>query len=115
MARGGARAGAGRPRGVRSSKTLKRLESIESDGITPLAFMLAIVRNEELPLAMRLDAAKQSAQYVHPRLSAVDHSGTLALSRPDELTDAQLSDIAGRGRAGTTEPAPSEAESSEFH
>ncbi len=72
MARGGTRLGAGRPRGSRSSKTLERLAQIDSTGVTPLAYLLTVLRDEGNPMPVRMDAAKAAAQYVHPRLAAVD-------------------------------------------
>ena len=72
MARGGARPGAGRPRGRRSGKTSERLAAIEAAGITPLDYLLTTMRNEELEKAVRLDAAKAAAPYVHPKLANID-------------------------------------------
>jgi hypothetical protein len=39
-------------------------------GITPLAFLLQVMRDKTLDKAIRLDAAKAAAPYCHPRLSA---------------------------------------------
>lgn len=72
MARGGSRPGAGRPRGSRGRKTVERLEAIDTSGLSPLDYMLKILRDDAQPQAIRLDAAKAAAQYVHPRLAAVD-------------------------------------------
>ncbi len=55
-----------------------------AEGVTPLEFMLALMRTEsdhEDPRiqmsreAMRFEAAKAAAPYIHPRLAAVEHSG----------------------------------------
>lgn len=53
--------------------------------MTPLEFMLKIMRTEppeglqqrdELAVqAMRFEAAKAAAPYIHPRLAAVEHTG----------------------------------------
>jgi hypothetical protein len=53
----------------------------ESQGVTPLAFMLATLRDEEKDHATRMDAAKSAAPYVHPRLAQIDanHSGQIDL------------------------------------
>ena len=42
-------------------------------GLTPLAYMLEIMRDEDQSVQLRFDAAKAAAQYMHPRLSAVDY------------------------------------------
>lgn len=34
--------------------------------------MLKLLRDEEMPRDVRLDAAKSAAPYVHPRLSAIE-------------------------------------------
>jgi hypothetical protein len=37
----------------------------------PLDLLYAVFRNPDLPLQMRMTAAKEAAQYVHPKISAV--------------------------------------------
>lgn len=69
MSHGGAREGAGRPKGRRSRKTEERLSKIESSGLTPLDYMLTILRDTEQDQAVRLDAAKSAAPYIHPKLA----------------------------------------------
>lgn len=44
-------------------------------GITPLEFMLDLMRDESNPKGMRFEAAKASAPYIHARLSSVQVSG----------------------------------------
>jgi len=38
---------------------------------TPLDFLYAVFRNNELPLSMRMKAAEAVAQYTHPKLAAI--------------------------------------------
>ena len=64
----------GRRRGSRNKRTRELLERIESSGITPLDYMLATMRDPELPMELRFEAAKSAAPYVHPKLAAVAHS-----------------------------------------
>lgn len=45
---------------------------IEESGLTPLEFMLSIMRDEENEPAQRLAAANMAAPYVHARLSSVE-------------------------------------------
>lgn len=85
--RGGKRAGAGRKKGSKSGTTIRREEqlraaseliskSIENvfDGDSH-ALLMAVYRNQDLPLDVRLDAAKAAIGYEKPRLAAVEHSG----------------------------------------
>lgn len=75
MARGGKRAGAGRPVGAATQKTREVAKKASAEGITPLEYMLSVMRNEEADAAHRNDMAKAAAPYVHPRLSNVEHKG----------------------------------------
>lgn len=70
MARGGARPGAGRKKGFLTEKSREVATKLSLTGETPLEFMLNIMRCEDAPADMRFDAAKASAQYMHPRLSS---------------------------------------------
>lgn len=79
--RGGKRAGAGRKKGVPNKRTAQVQAAVEATGITPLEFMLQIMRNEPIyedpklqfeATAMRFEAAKAAAPYVHAKLSSID-------------------------------------------
>lgn len=85
MARGGARKGAGRKKGSANRRTAEIAQRAAAEGITPLEFMLKILRDappagaDALTLlkydALRFEAAKAAAPYMHPRLNAIEHSG----------------------------------------
>ena len=72
--RGGRREGAGRKLGSPNKATIARQAEIAASGLTPLDFLLEVMRNEENDLRTRLEAAVKAAPYVHPKLAAVDHS-----------------------------------------
>jgi len=83
MPRGGKREGAGRRAGSANTKTRDIADKAATEGITPLEFMLQIMRQEELSpdadpaqvlahQAMRFEAAKAAAPYIHPKLSSVE-------------------------------------------
>lgn len=93
--KGGKRAGAGRKKGSKNKATKKRAEvaakALDS-GITPLDFMLSIMRepqpvqgDDEDPALFvaryigwrdrAFDAAKAAAPYVHPKLANIEHVG----------------------------------------
>lgn len=101
--RGGARKGAGRKPGSATKKTRAIADKAAADGITPLEVMLDNMRfahgeahvvlgkllegGTEVPEAFNefkellrfrgiaQEAAKDAAPYLHPRLSAIEHTG----------------------------------------
>lgn len=74
----------GRKKGTPNKKNAVKIAAIEQSGITPLDFMLNVMREpipEDAPIAaknalraLRLDAAKSAAPYVHPRLASTELS-----------------------------------------
>lgn len=62
----------GRPKGSRNKKTAKKIAEIEASGVTPLDYMLSILRDGRRPFEERFEAAKAAAPYVHARLSAIE-------------------------------------------
>ncbi len=96
---GGRRQGAGRKPGILTTKTREIAEQAIQGGITPLDYMLAILRDPTLKPEDRFEAAKAAAPYVHPRLAAVEHSGDkdnplafAVLSGVPSVTDADDDD-----------------------
>lgn len=73
--RGGKRPGAGRKPGSPNKATAAREKAIRKSGLTPLDYMLKLMRNSALDRDTRLDAAKAAAPYVHPKLNAVEFTG----------------------------------------
>lgn len=74
MRKGGSRPGAGRPKGVPNKVTLRREAEIAASGLTPLDYMLGVLRNPKSKTEDRRWAAQTAAPYVHPRLAS--HSVT---------------------------------------
>lgn len=68
-------ASAGRRRGVPNKATAKREAEVGASGLTPLEYMLSVLRDETVPRPERMDAASKAAPYVHSRLAAIEHSG----------------------------------------
>jgi hypothetical protein len=96
---GGARKGAGRPKGIKNKRTLELQEAVATSGITPLEFMLKRMR---APCPPGLDLAHQvaheercfaaavaAAPYVHAKLSAVQVSGGLKLNHEAALDELE--------------------------
>ena len=75
MARGGSREGAGRPKGQRNVRTAEQAAAIEASGLTPLDYLMSVVRDIAAAKDERIDAAKAAAPYVHPKLSSIEHRG----------------------------------------
>lgn len=78
MARGGKRPNAGRKPGSVSQDTAARKamqKKALAEGISPLDYMLSILRDDTQEQSARFAAAKEAAPYVHNRLAAVEHSG----------------------------------------
>ena len=74
MPRGGCRPGAGRPKGTKNRRTdmLEEANRMAAEtGITPLEYLLKIMRDDEEDQAVRMDAAKAAAPYCHARLTAI--------------------------------------------
>lgn len=108
MARGGVRNGAGRKPGSPNKATAQRRAEIEASGITPLDYMLAILRNEELDTSARFEAAKAAAPYVHARLSSIEASGPdggpIPIGQVEHIVvDAAASDAKGLPALAATE------------
>ena len=79
---GGARKGAGRKKGAATKKTREIADKLTESGEgTPLEYMLEVMRSEATHEdarvqiareALKFEAAKSAAPYIHPRLSAVE-------------------------------------------
>lgn len=62
----------GRQKGVPNKASAAKAAEIEASGLTPLDYLLSILRDAGAEQNVRIDAAKAAAPYVHPRLSTVD-------------------------------------------
>ena len=94
MARGGARAGAGRPVGAATQRTREIADKAAASGLLPHEFLLAVVRGEAIDGAVptfadRLEAAKAAALYFAPKLSSVDMKTRMVTSAA-EMSDTEL-------------------------
>lgn len=89
----------GRQKGTPNKASAAKAAEIAASGQTPLDFMLEIMRgaapeNAEPAAqvafaALRLDAAKAAAPFVHPRLAAVEHSGGMTFRHEDALGELE--------------------------
>lgn len=72
--RGGARKGAGRPKGAKAAMTAEAIRRA-GEGETPLEYMLRVMRDERVPLIRRDKMAIGAAPYIHARAVEVSGSG----------------------------------------
>lgn len=72
---GGYRKGAGRKPGSKTTKRAEEAIKAAEEGITPLAYMLSVLRNEAETPERRSWAADKAAPYMHPRLNATTMTG----------------------------------------
>lgn len=73
--RGGKRPGSGRKPGSKNTRTAELARKAAEAGLTPLEYLLSLMRDEERETNVRLDAAKAAAPYVHPKLANIEHTG----------------------------------------
>jgi hypothetical protein len=64
----------GRQKGSRNYIGAGKAAEVARTGITPLDYLLKVMRNPREEKFIRLDAAKAAAPYVHPKLAAIDHT-----------------------------------------
>lgn len=89
----------GRAKGTRNKRTQEQITAAEQSGLLPLDYMLLVLRDVSLPVAVRLDAASKAAPYIHPKLSTskVDFYGSFARRSVREMTDEELYQIIQSG------------------
>ena len=93
MAHGGTRPGAGRKPGAATKVNQAARQQALEGGISPLDYMLGLLRNEDLDPYDRFEAAKAAAPYVHARLASVEAKHDVS----DALADL-LKAVDGRTR-----------------
>lgn len=86
MPRGGARPGAGRPKGRESAATTRKRQVAAkalADGVTPLEVMLEAMRTlyQGGDLIAAAGVAKDAAPYVHPKLSQIEQKSEVTVQK----------------------------------
>lgn len=82
----------GRRKGSPNRTTKAKAAKIAESGLTPLEYMLNVLRNNDAPPDDRMEAAKSAAPYVHPKLAAMTHAHSGAMGVYDVTKLASLSD-----------------------
>jgi hypothetical protein len=62
----------GRQKGVANRRTREIADAAVAQGLTPLEYMLAVLRDPNAATERRDEMAKAAAPYIHPRLSNVE-------------------------------------------
>jgi len=84
------RQGAGRKPGSASQKTREIADQAVKDGLTPLQYMLAVLRDPNTDPDRRDRMAVAAAPFCHPRLAALDAKVMLAeFATPNETRALQ--------------------------
>ena len=77
----------GRKPGTPNRVTATREAEIKASGLTPLEWMLSVLRDDGQPPERRDEMAKAAAPYVHPKLSSIEGSLDLTVRRHEEALD----------------------------
>lgn len=77
----------GRQKGTPNKATAAKEATIAASGLTPLDFMLSVLRDEKRDFEDRFEAAKSAAPYVHPKRASVNAEGeeaslTIIVNKP---------------------------------
>lgn len=65
----------GRTRGTPNKVTAAKAAEVAASGLTPLDYLLSVLRNDERTVEDRMEAAKAAAPYCHPKRAPVDGEG----------------------------------------
>jgi hypothetical protein len=93
--RGGSRPGSGRPKGSKDRRTVETALRAAAEGLTPLEYLQAVLRDESADPSARFEAAKAAAPYIHARLAATQLTGRDG----EDLLREQLSDYEVESRS----------------
>ena len=101
MTAGGARPGSGRKAGSLSRQNAEVIAKAMAEGLTPVEYLLGIMRNEEADEKRRDWAAEKVAPYLHARPSPLDRTvrleclpSTSTIEGIDQALDRIISAIA---------------------
>ena len=77
--KGGARPGAGRKKGAPNRRTAEVVRAVEESGLTPLEYLLGVMRDTDTDQRERMNAANMAAPYVHAKLSSIELNAKVAM------------------------------------
>lgn len=82
---GSPRPNAGRPKGAVNRKTEEAIKAAKATGVTPLEYLLSIMRDTDAERSERIDCAKAAAPYIHAKLSNIEATISGHMSYEDRL------------------------------
>nr|WP_321442951.1 hypothetical protein [uncultured Cohaesibacter sp.] len=93
MTHGGARPGAGRPKGSLNKRSLEEIEAVKAKypDWSPLMHLATVANDEEQDVQVRLDAAKAAAPYFHAKPKPVEIYPDLNAEARAKAANARLS------------------------
>jgi hypothetical protein len=100
----------GRPIGARNRRTCGAIRVAEAEGELPLEFLLGLMRDRDVDLPTRIDAAKSALPYLHARLTPVA-TVNLGIKSGELGADTKLID----GSANPAPPSPLMLELQAWH
>lgn len=105
----------GRPRGAKNLRT-RELEAKMAEAARVMQeampgafqgnahdFLMFVYKNPDAAMKDRLAAATAAAPYEKPKLSAIEHSGSIASKEMADFTDEELAALAAGSGEGTAE------------
>ena len=88
----------GRQKGVANKRTREIAHTAVREGLTPLEYMLAVLRDESVEPDRR-DRMAAAAPYIHPRLSSTQIGATIKRDITELTRDELVAIIASGARA----------------
>jgi hypothetical protein len=82
----------GRQKGTKDKKIAEKEAQIAASGLTPLEYMLGIMRDANNDQPVRLDAAKSAAPYCHQKLISTQSTVNATVKIEDILRNVILRD-----------------------
>jgi len=83
----------GRQKGVANKRTREIADAAIAQGLTPLEYMLAVLRDETVEPERRDEMAKAAAPYLHPRLAAIEAKLSVAVDHETALDQLEASPL----------------------
>jgi hypothetical protein len=108
---GGARPGAGRKPGTPNIKTTEVIAKALEHGLTPVEYMLGLMRDEAADPKERQWAAEKAAPFIHPRPSPLPRTVTIDLPDISSVEEIKVAIEVITREAASGAIAPTEAQS----
>lgn len=96
---GGRREGAGRPKGSLNRRSVEAIEAVarEFPDWSPLQHLARVANDAKLDEAIRLDAARAAAPFIHPRPRSIDLDPDALVDLEGRIAEARAGALARKG------------------